>query len=307
MKKYQLIKFTKLLPSYISGRGCFGKAYAMENKKMPLRLAYNITSHKSWHYLIILVIVVHCAQLFHVASHAYYLLIEIACVLCYMADISMRITLFTPSTFFNISKTAMKVKLHFVLTCLFLFDILYSIYFYFKPVELNDIPIPFQFLRPAVFILKIKTVYHIFVVVVKTFVRILSTLLAILVFILFFACVAVHLFGLIYEETEDDVYKGQFSNVGLAFIRLFVLITTENFPDVMKPAYSFHPATFIYFVVFIYVGVFILLSILLAVVVDNYWTIAKTNVKEERLQVRKELAIAWNLLGRGAGTSFSYY
>ena len=271
-----------------------------------VRVAFNIIHCSLFHYLTIAVITTHCLLLFFISQEAWYPALETICVVFYVVDTVLHVLFHRPSNFFKFARTAVKAKLQFIVTSLFLFDLGYTLYVYFHPSTstLSDIAVPFQFLRPAVFILKIKTVNHIFMVVVKTFSRILKTLFIIIMFIVFFSCIAVHVFGEIYENTDDRIYRGQFKHAGLAFIRMFVLITTENYPQVMMPAYEFHHASFTFFMFFIYFGVFILMSILLAIVVDNYWTIAKMNVKRERLRGRKELAVAWNLLADGAGMCY---
>ena len=287
------------------GRGHYGKAYAMESNACSVRVAFNITDSMLWKYFIILIMFTHCLLVFYIVNEPYYIILESVCLLCYIVDILLHIIFYTPRTFFRLSKTALKSKLQFILTVLFMCDLGWTYYCYFYSSEdLVEKAIPFQFLRSFVFILKIKTFYHFSMVVVKTFVRILGTIFVIILYVLFFSCIAVHVFGEIYENLgRDNIYKGEFSNFALAFVRMFVLITTENYPDVMDPVYEYHNVTIVYYAVFIYFGVFVLMSILLAIVVDNYWTIAKMNAKKERLRGRKELAIAWNLLGDGAGTT----
>ena len=275
----------------------------MESNSSSVRVAFNLTFSKLWHYFIILIMATHCLLVFYIANKPYYIILESICVLCYILDILLHIIFYTPQTFFSLSKTALKSKLQFILTVFFICDLGWTYYCYFNSTsdDLVEMAIPFQFLRSFVFILKIKTFYHFFMVVVKTFARILRTIFVIILYVLFFSCIAVHIFGEVYKKSGDETYQGEFSNAALAFVRMFVLITTENYPDVMTPVYDYHKASIIYYIVFIYFGVFILTSILLAIVVDNYWTIAKMNVKKERLRGRKELAIAWNLIGDGAG------
>lgn len=274
----------------------------MDSNSRLVRLAFNITFSKFWFLFIFLIMLIHCFLVFQIANQPSYIILESVCVLCYILDIFMYIIFYTPKTFFQFSKTALKSKLQFILTVFFIIDLSLMYYWYFNSECLIEMAIPFQCLRPFVFILKSKALYHFFMVVVKTFARILRTIFVIILYVLFFSCIAVHLFGEIYENSNDDnIYKNEFKNAALAFVRMFVLITTENYPDVMKPVYDYHSATIIYYMIFIYFGVFIFTSILLAIVVDNYWTIAKMSVKKERLRGRKELAIAWNLLGDGAG------
>jgi len=106
-----------------------------------------------------------------------------------------------------------------------------------------------------------------------------------------------------YVEDEEKVYKGAFNHVAFGMLKLFVLLSTENFPEVMLPALRVHPAYIIYFGLFVFFGVFFLTAILLAIVVDSYWVYSKKHVKKERSRERAELAKAWNLLdplGKGA-------
>lgn len=105
-----------------------------------------------------------------------------------------------------------------------------------------------------------------------------------------------------YVRSEEKVYHGAFDDVAYGMLRLFVLLSTENFPEVMLPALRVESAYFVYFGLFVFVGVFFLTAILLAIVVDSYWVYSKKHVKKERSRERAELAKAWNLLdplGRG--------
>jgi hypothetical protein len=47
-----------------------------------------------------------------------------------------------------------------------------------------------------------------------------------------------------------------FDNVPRAFVHLFVLMTTENFPDFIEAAWAANRATYAYFFVFVYLGRF---------------------------------------------------
>ena len=51
---------------------------------------------------------------------------------------------------------------------------------------------------------------------------------------------------------------------------MFVCLTTENFPDIMLEATAINTAYCIFFIIFILFGVFFLMSVLLAVIFDNY-------------------------------------
>jgi len=87
-----------------------------------------------------------------------------------------------------------------------------------------------------------------------------------------------------------------FNNLASATMHMFVLMSTENYPEFMIPAYTRNWTNFFYFGIYLYAGVFFLTAILLAIIVENYWDYSKLYVKQERKQQREQLAKAWNLL-----------
>lgn len=52
--------------------------------------------------------------------------------------------------------------------------------------------------------------------------------------------------------------------------RMFILITTANFPDIMLPAYEASRMNSLFFVIYTFVGLFIIMNLLLAVVTNEY-------------------------------------
>lgn len=86
-----------------------------------------------------------------------------------------------------------------------------------------------------------------------------------------------------YVEGETETYNESFRDPLIGMVRLVVLISTENYPDVMLPAFKANRANFLYFIVFIFIGMFLLLSVLLAVIVE-FWLsyLKKTNDSEKR-------------------------
>lgn len=62
-----------------------------------------------------------------------------------------------------------------------------------------------------------------------------------------------------------------FDHFGVAALQVFVLLTTENYPEIMMPAFNVTEWSFFYFGLFLYVGVFFLTAIVLAIIVDSYW------------------------------------
>eukprot|EP00116_Pleurobrachia_bachei_P000954 sb/3461216/ len=97
----------------------------------------------------------------------------------------------------------------------------------------------------------------------------------------------------------DDymVLNGTFTNIFYGTVRLIVLISTENYPDVLciaeyqtptskppspVPAYRESVFNLVYFVAYIFIGLFLLTSVLLAVIVE-FWLryLRKTNDMEK--------------------------
>lgn len=77
-----------------------------------------------------------------------------------------------------------------------------------------------------------------------------------------------------------------FGNFKQSYWQLFVTLTSENFPDDMLEITAVEPSYVILFAVYIIVGIFFLMSVLLAVIFDNY---KKRMVELQRKKVSKRL------------------
>jgi hypothetical protein len=97
-----------------------------------------------------------------------------------------------------------------------------------------------------------------------------------------------------YTET---VYSGAFNNPYYGFIRMFTLLTTENYPTLMFPAYwTLNPVVCLWFGAFIFIGVYFIQNLLLAIIVELYWKNNKAKLKKEQNYRRERLLKAWNLV-----------
>ncbi len=63
-----------------------------------------------------------------------------------------------------------------------------------------------------------------------------------------------------------------------AFAAVFILSTSENFPDIMFPAYRCNPFNVLYFVAFIVIGVYFILNLVLAVAYTEFMERTKDKV-----------------------------
>lgn len=95
-----------------------------------------------------------------------------------------------------------------------------------------------------------------------------------------------------YNATDDD-----FDHIGQAFLSLYVLVTTENFPQVMYPALVSRPyiAT-VFFVSFLFVVLWIILPLTLAIVLDFYNEQHTSDVLKRHVKQRDALLAAFMVI-----------
>lgn len=90
------------------------------------------------------------------------------------------------------------------------------------------------------------------------------TLLIIFTYVMYFAFFANFLF---FSSFEGTMVFGTFQDSLWEFT---VLLSTENFPDVMLLSYQANLLSAFVFVLFVVIGIFYLLSLLLSIVFDKY-------------------------------------
>ena len=96
--------------------------------------------------------------------------------------------------------------------------------------------------------------------------------------------------------TQTDQDEG-FDNFGASILTLYMLTTTENYPDVMYPALDRRPVqALIFFVVFLLVVLLILLPLTLAIVSDFYDEQNKTDKKGRSKKEHAALSAAYSVL-----------
>ncbi|KAI8479336.1 hypothetical protein Bbelb_429390, partial [Branchiostoma belcheri] len=231
------------------------------------------------------------------------------CLLCYYVDIALHMAFMTWRVYWALDENKW-MRVEFYLVCMFTFDFIMLIIQEAIPMRLAQ---PFRCLRAGMLLCKAKNVGHIFDVLLSIIIKLGKVFVIILVFILTFSAIGVHIFMEAYHHNcttnattgirtcedsvnQTDFYTGVFDQIGTSSLQLFVLLSTENYPDFMMQAFDKNRAAFLYFGIFLYVGVYFLAAILLAIIVDSYWEFSKKHVKRERSRERAELGKAWNLL-----------
>ncbi|XP_020600705.1 two pore calcium channel protein 1B-like isoform X2 [Orbicella faveolata] len=314
----------------LKGRGSYGKARSYFKPKLAQR-CFDILDNPWFRRLIICNSLIHSFLIFFepptiqvLSVHPLVYALNLFCILLFIFDLVVHIIFLTWPVFWSRSAEGGQWNgVEFVLVCCFTVDFMLLIT---SRALGKYLPQVFRSLRLALILCKVKNIQHIFNVLMTIGFKLSKLFFIILVFVLLCASIGVHILMDAYQcngplgnsssstvhhgktvpcyiVTEEKVYQGAFDDVAIGMLRLFVLLSTENFPEVMLPALRVDPAYFIYFGLYVFVGVFFLTAILLAIVVDSYWVYSKKHVKKERSRERAELAKAWNLLdplGKGA-------
>uniref|UniRef100_A0A8D0H491 Voltage-dependent calcium channel protein TPC1 n=1 Tax=Sphenodon punctatus TaxID=8508 RepID=A0A8D0H491_SPHPU len=101
-----------------------------------------------------------------------------------------------------------------------------------------------------------------------------------------------------------------FSTLENSIVNLFVLLTTENFPDVMMPSYARNPWSCVFFIVYLSIELYFIMNLLLAVVFDTFSDIEKMKFRSLLLHKRTAIQHAYRLLvskQKPSGISFKHF
>ena len=151
--------------------------------------------------------------------------------------------------------------------------------------------------RPLLLIAQSRRLRQTFWLLVKSMPAILGV---ISIFAMVTACYAhlgVMLFQGIYEYGPDEIPAGNFDTWSSAMLALFWLITTENYPAILYPAFEVSNYATIYFVSFIMVH-FILMALLLAVVYDSYTEEHKNHIVSSLVKEKRNFYLAFHCIDR---------
>ena len=157
-------------------------------------------------------------------------------------------------------------------------------------------------LRPGILMVRNRDLRRTVNSLIKMLPDLIGLFLGLACYIVFFGMLGIHLFQDDYNNynappgADDYPIPGSFDNIGSAFLRLYVLFSTENYPEIALPAFHNSKWSVVYFVTFMYFGTFFLQSVLLATIVAIYLDAAKRTVTKERKKEWKTLATAFTLL-----------
>jgi voltage-gated sodium channel len=79
----------------------------------------------------------------------------------------------------------------------------------------------------------------------------------------------------------------RWGDIGQAMLTMFVLLTLENFPDVLEDGTAIEPLSWIFFVSFALIAAFILLNVLIGVVINSMEEAREIEIEREREALRQ--------------------
>jgi hypothetical protein len=106
----------------------------------------------------------------------------------------------------------------------------------------------------------------------------------------FYSLLGHALFHGLYHELQ---YPDQnFETPHNAMVALVILLTTENYPDILHPAYDYSPWLGVsFFWSYIIIGIWLFMSLLLAVICEFYEEQHTIKVMDTRLKEQKNLLV----------------
>ena len=121
-------------------------------------------------------------------------------------------------------------------------------------------------LRPFLYIYMSRRVRVNWIIILKVVWKTKFIYFLLLINLIAFSCIGYFLFS------KED---GYFESLGEAFLQLYILLTTCNFPDIMLDAMQLSKFAIFYFIIYISINIFIILSFLKSLYTNKYYSVNK--------------------------------
>ena len=165
---------------------------------------------------------------------------------------------------------------------------------------------PTRCLRPLLLVAHVRPLRQLVSSALKTIPRLAPTVSLVGTVVVAWSALGVQLYQGRYDVADADT-RGNFDNAFDASVAMTVLITTENFPDVMRPALAVggggegaravpKPVTAVFFVSFIVVGVWLGMSLWVSVIFETYKSQHRRKIAKQRVHEQKALITAFAVL-----------
>uniref|UniRef100_A0A7S3GLY2 EF-hand domain-containing protein n=1 Tax=Palpitomonas bilix TaxID=652834 RepID=A0A7S3GLY2_9EUKA len=137
---------------------------------------------------------------------------------------------------------------------------------------------------------------HALTVFFRTLPSIFNALFSLIILLLVFGLFGIMMFGELPPYTTSCEFCS-FNTTTSSLLGLYVLITTENYPEIMNAAFAYSPVfSVFFFMVFLVIGLYFLLNVVIASFIDAYRTERKKQVLKLRIRERKSLLAAFQVL-----------
>ena len=149
-----------------------------------------------------------------------------------------------------------------------------------------------RILRPIIIVCRLKALRQFSRVILLTLPRILDFLALIIVIMFVFAVVGTTLFSGLYSESKTDSFEG----IIRSMFTLWILISTESYPDATFQAYDANNGYIAFFILYLLVTTFLLMPYMLSLTENAYEELQKERALSEFVNERLCLARAFSLL-----------
>ena len=163
---------------------------------------------------------------------------------------------------------------------------------------------PSRCLRPLLLIAHHRSLRQLVSSALKTLLKLKSTVKLLTVLVIAYSTLGVQMYQGAYDVADVDD-RGNFDNVFDASIAMTVLLTTENFPDVMRPSLGAYAVevnkipkfiSAFFFVSFIITGVWLGMSLWTSVIFENYKAQHRCKIENSKTHEQKALITAYSVL-----------
>jgi hypothetical protein len=155
-------------------------------------------------------------------------------------------------------------------------------------------------LRPFVLVVRYRRFRSVATALYRTVPKLLPLFALVTTLLLVYGLVAVQIFGGSYPRKELYLDRGNFDDLLMSTLTLYVLITSENFPVVMTTYGGFSYDMRVPFFASFYLLSYLLMAVVISVIFETYREIKSSAVIVDRIKERRSLAAAFYALGIGA-------
>ncbi len=102
-----------------------------------------------------------------------------------------------------------------------------------------------------------------------------------------------YVYGMIGWILFHEDLPNQWGTIGDAMLNLFIVLTLESWPDLLRDAQEVHPASWIYFVSYVLIASFLVINMLIGIVINSMEEVraAEREAEQHRKERRREKAI----------------